>query len=173
MWRTRATEEAMGRVQGRVAIVTGGASGIGAASAATLAREGAKVIRNRPRRSAWSGMGRKDRRRGGLPSSRRQPRGELAGCDRRHRAALWTSGRDGGERLDRDHVQGGRDVVGGLAPTNGGEPRRCVPVGEVCRSSDAPRRRRLHYHSLHHQLPVSEDRQDWPATAPQKEACAC
>jgi NAD(P)-dependent dehydrogenase (short-subunit alcohol dehydrogenase family) len=32
-----------GQVQGRVAIVTGGASGVGAACAATLAREGAKV----------------------------------------------------------------------------------------------------------------------------------
>jgi NAD(P)-dependent dehydrogenase (short-subunit alcohol dehydrogenase family) len=34
----------MGQVQGKVAIVTGGASGIGAACAATLARGGAKVI---------------------------------------------------------------------------------------------------------------------------------
>jgi NAD(P)-dependent dehydrogenase (short-subunit alcohol dehydrogenase family) len=34
----------MGQVQGRIAIVTGGASGIGAACAATLAREGAKVM---------------------------------------------------------------------------------------------------------------------------------
>jgi NAD(P)-dependent dehydrogenase (short-subunit alcohol dehydrogenase family) len=34
----------MGQVQGKVAIVTGGASGIGAACVATLAREGAKVI---------------------------------------------------------------------------------------------------------------------------------
>ena len=34
----------MGQVQGKVAIVTGGASGIGAASAETLAREGAKVV---------------------------------------------------------------------------------------------------------------------------------
>ena len=34
----------MGQVEGKVAIVTGGASGIGAACAATLAREGAKVI---------------------------------------------------------------------------------------------------------------------------------
>src|ERR1700737_4497783 len=42
--RTRATEEAMGQVEGKVTIVTGGASGIGAACAATLAREGAKVI---------------------------------------------------------------------------------------------------------------------------------
>jgi len=34
----------MGQVEGRVAIVTGGASGIGAACAATLAREDAKVV---------------------------------------------------------------------------------------------------------------------------------
>jgi NAD(P)-dependent dehydrogenase (short-subunit alcohol dehydrogenase family) len=34
----------MGQVQGKVAIVTGGASGIGAACATTLAREGAKVV---------------------------------------------------------------------------------------------------------------------------------
>ena len=37
-------EDDMGQVQGKVAVVTGGASGIGAACAATLAREGAKVI---------------------------------------------------------------------------------------------------------------------------------
>jgi NAD(P)-dependent dehydrogenase (short-subunit alcohol dehydrogenase family) len=34
----------MGQAEGNVAIVTGGASGIGAACAATLAREGAKVV---------------------------------------------------------------------------------------------------------------------------------
>ena len=34
----------MGQVQGKVAIVTGGASGIGAACAATLACEGAKLV---------------------------------------------------------------------------------------------------------------------------------
>ena len=35
---------AMGQVEGKIVIVTGGASGIGAACAATLAREGAKVV---------------------------------------------------------------------------------------------------------------------------------
>jgi len=34
----------MGQVQGKVAIVIGGASGTGAACAATLARESAKVV---------------------------------------------------------------------------------------------------------------------------------
>jgi len=34
----------MGQVEGKAAIVTGGASGIGAACATTLAREGAKVV---------------------------------------------------------------------------------------------------------------------------------
>ena len=34
----------MGQVDGKVAIVTGGASGIGAACATTLAREGATVV---------------------------------------------------------------------------------------------------------------------------------
>jgi NAD(P)-dependent dehydrogenase (short-subunit alcohol dehydrogenase family) len=37
-------EDSMGQVHGKVAIVTGGASGIGAACAETLAREGAKVL---------------------------------------------------------------------------------------------------------------------------------
>jgi NAD(P)-dependent dehydrogenase (short-subunit alcohol dehydrogenase family) len=44
--------------------------------------------------------------------------------DRSHRAAFSTFGGNGRERRHRDHVQGCRDVVGRLAVTNGGEPRR-------------------------------------------------
>src|SRR5882762_5574308 len=35
---------AMGQVEGKIAIVTGGASGIGAACVETLAREGARIV---------------------------------------------------------------------------------------------------------------------------------
>jgi NAD(P)-dependent dehydrogenase (short-subunit alcohol dehydrogenase family) len=41
---TKETGDDMGQVQGKVAFVTGGASGIGAACARTLAREGASVV---------------------------------------------------------------------------------------------------------------------------------
>src|SRR5229473_1344003 len=40
----RGRDKDMGQVQGKIAIVTGGASGIGAACVETLAREGARVV---------------------------------------------------------------------------------------------------------------------------------
>ena len=61
----------MGQVEGKVAIVTGGASGIGAACAATLAREDAKVVIS-DIDDAGAGGGGQDRRRRGrrdLPAS--------------------------------------------------------------------------------------------------------
>ncbi len=57
-------ESGMGRVEGKVALVTGGASGIGAGCAETLAREGAQRGDHRP-------AGRQGRRRW-PPSARRQ-----------------------------------------------------------------------------------------------------
>jgi 3-oxoacyl-ACP reductase-like protein len=42
-FKRRNGQKAMGQVEGKIAIVTGGASGIGAACAATLAHEGAKL----------------------------------------------------------------------------------------------------------------------------------
>src|ERR1700747_1791374 len=48
----------MGQVDGKVAIVTGGASGIGGACAATLAREGAKVVvTDLDDAGGWTGAG--------------------------------------------------------------------------------------------------------------------
>jgi NAD(P)-dependent dehydrogenase (short-subunit alcohol dehydrogenase family) len=67
----------MGQVQDKVAIVTGGASGIGAACAATLAREGAMVVvtdLDDPRGQAVVRRDLQRRRGSALPSSRRQPR---------------------------------------------------------------------------------------------------
>ena len=161
----------MGQVDGKVAIVTGGASGIGAACAATLAREGAKVvvtdlddIGGRDLVDKISGAGGEAI----FLHQGRQPRGELAGCDRSHRTAFRALERDGRQRRYRHLVQGCRDVAGRLAPTNRGEPRRRVPVGEVRRSCEvaAPS-------SLCLRLPVSGARQVWPAIAPRKEACGC
>jgi len=55
----------MGRVQGKIAIVTGAANGIGAASAATLAREGAAVICSDLDETAGEAMAAEIRRKGG------------------------------------------------------------------------------------------------------------
>jgi NAD(P)-dependent dehydrogenase (short-subunit alcohol dehydrogenase family) len=85
----------MGQIEGKVAIVTGGASGIGAACAATLAREGAKVVVTDLDDTGGQAVVYKIGSAGGeapFSSSGRQPRGELARGDRRNRAALWTIG---------------------------------------------------------------------------------
>jgi NAD(P)-dependent dehydrogenase (short-subunit alcohol dehydrogenase family) len=81
----------MCQVDGKIAIVTGGASGIGAACATTLAREGAKVVVTDVDDVGGQAVVDKiweRRRRGDLLASGRQPRGELAGCDRSHRTAF-------------------------------------------------------------------------------------
>ena len=123
----------MGQVQNKVAIVTGGASGIGAECAVTLAREGAKMLvrTSMTRAVSWLWIRSAAPRLGGLFASRRNPRRDLAGGDRSGRAAIWPAGRDGGKRLYRDHVSGCRDDPGRLAAPNRSEPRRRVPVRQV------------------------------------------
>jgi NAD(P)-dependent dehydrogenase (short-subunit alcohol dehydrogenase family) len=87
----------MGQVEGKLAIVTGGASGIGAARAATLVREGAKVVvtdlDDLGGQAIVNKIGSTGGRRGDLPASGRQHRRKLAGCDRGHPAdasGRWT-----------------------------------------------------------------------------------
>ena len=140
----------MGQVQNKVAIVTGGASGIGAECAVTLAREGAKMLvrTSMTRAVSWLWIRSAAPRLGGLFASRRNPRRDLAGGDRSGRAAIWPAGRDGGKRLYRDHVSGCRDDPGRLAAPNRSEPRRRVPVRQVRGSGAAPRRRRLNHHHV-------------------------
>ena len=104
----------MGQVEGKIVIVTGGASGIGAACAATLAREGAKVVITDLDDAGGQAVADKIGRAGGeaFSSSGRQLRGKLARSDRRHRATLWTIGRYGGQRRHRDLMRGDRNVAG-------------------------------------------------------------
>ena len=114
------------------------------------ARSGGRQSRGhrsgRYRRPGSRRQNRQCRRRGGLPASRCQHRGQLAQRDRGPRAPLRAFGRDGGQRRDWGLVQGCRDVVGRLAPADRGQPRWRLPVGEVCCASDAPLGRRFHHH---------------------------
>ena len=92
----------MGQVQNKVAIVTGGASGIGAECAVTLAREGAKMLvrTSMTRAVSWLWIRSAAPRLGGLFASRRNPRRDLAGGDRSGRAAIWPAGRQTAVNLD-------------------------------------------------------------------------
>ena len=135
----------MGQVEGKVAIVTGGACGIGAACARTLAREGAMVAVTDVDDGAgegWSADISTRRRRCHLSASGRHRRGALAGGDRRGRAALPPARRDGGQCRHRHQGAHRRHDAGRLAPAASGEPRRRVPVGEACRAGHAARRQR-------------------------------
>jgi hypothetical protein len=133
----------MGQVDGKVAIVTGGASGIGAACAATLAREGAKVAVTDLDDTGGRDLVDKISGAGGEAIFLHQD----VSLEESWPGVIEATERRVGRRY-RHLVQGCRDVAGRLAPTNRGEPRRRVPVGEVRRSCDAPCRRRLHHHHV-------------------------
>ena len=79
------------RLANKVAIVTGAASGMGAATARLFAREGAKVVLSRPPGGGGPGGRRLDRRgwrRGPLLASRRGERGGLGRRRRRDACGL-------------------------------------------------------------------------------------
>ena len=109
----------MGQMEDEVAIVTGGASGIGAACTTTLAREGARVavtdLDDAGGQAVVDKIG-SARRRGVLCPSRHQLRGELAGCYRTHRAALRAI------IAMRRAGTGGKECAGILQATSGRAP---------------------------------------------------
>ena len=105
----------MRQVEGKVAIVTGGASGIGAACATTLAREGAKVVVADLDDAGGQAVVDKIASGGGETVYLHQDVSLEESWPSVMEATERRFGRldvDGGERRDRDHVQGDGDVVG-------------------------------------------------------------
>ena len=86
---------------GKVAIVTGGGSGIGRAMRRAVRRGGRPGRHRRHRRRGRPGRGRRARRRRRLPADRRHRRRPGAGARRLHRRALRRPPRDGEQRRRR------------------------------------------------------------------------
>ena len=122
----------MGQLDGRIGIVTGAASGIGAACARVLSREGAKLVltdlddAGGQRLAEQTGDGRDRLARGDRGC--RETRG-LADPDRQCR--------------HRHHGIRDRHVACRLAAADVGECRRRVPDGEIRHPCDAAFRRRF------------------------------
>jgi hypothetical protein len=113
----------------------------------------AKVARKMSvgRRSGWGRSrhggyreGRRPRYRGRLcQNAGAQARGRPRG-----RETSWLPRRHGSQRRHRHSLGHNRYGVHRLAPAAGGEPGRCVPLGEACRAGHAARGRRLHCHHV-------------------------
>ncbi|CAA9255405.1 MAG: Dehydrogenase, partial [uncultured Acetobacteraceae bacterium] len=80
--------------------------------------------------------------RSALPAPGRHGRGPLGRSGGGNRTPVRRPARPGGQRRHRRHGRGLRHDVGRLAPANGGQPGRRVPVREARGARDAARRSR-------------------------------
>ena len=133
------SEGSPGRLEGKVAVVTGGARGTGAAVARRFAAEGARVIVADVLDDRGGELVEAIGATGALPALRRDQRRRLGAVDRRGRSDLR---RARGAREQRGGLapQGDRgDDVGGLPPRLRGERARDVPRDPRCDRPDAGR----------------------------------
>ena len=165
-----------GQVQGKVALVTGGASGIGAACSELLAREGASVVVtdvDELKGPEVVAAHQESRQRGDVPASGRHQRAALDRGRGRNHEALRPARRAGFQCRHRhwgavDHG----DVAGGLAAADRDQSRRRVPVGEALPAGDAQDPRRLRHHDVVAGGPARLG-QCYPAIARPRAACGC
>ena len=164
----------MGQVDGKVAIVTGGASGIGTACAATLAREGAKIVITDLEEAAGRAVAEKIGGAGGEAIYLHQDVSVEEGWP----AIIETAERRFG-RLDVMVANAGIGILCNAVEMSLADWRRQTAANlEMCscRSNTPCRQCAVHAaarSSSCRRWLASEDRPVWPATAPRREACAC
>src|SRR6516225_5302003 len=164
----------MGQVDGKVAIVTGGASGIGAASADTLAREGANVVVTDVDDTGGKTVVDK------IESARGQAifLHQDVTLEESWPSVIEATERRFG-RLDVMVANAGIGILCKAIEMSLADWRRQTAVNldgvflsvkyavpAMRRAGGAPSSSRLRW-------PVCGDRQAWPAIAPPREACAC
>jgi len=167
-------EDIMGQVEGKVAIVTDGASGIGAACAATLAREGAKVVITDLDDAGSRSVVDKIAGAGGEAICLHQD----VSLEESWPGVIEATERRFG-RLDVMVANAGIGILCKAIEMSLADWRRQTAVNldgvflsvkyavpAMRRAGGAPSSSRLRW-------PVCGDRQAWPAIAPPREACAC
>jgi NAD(P)-dependent dehydrogenase (short-subunit alcohol dehydrogenase family) len=164
----------MGQVEGKVAIVTGGASGIGAACAATLAREGAKVVVTDLDDTGGQAVVDNIGSAGGEAMFLHQD----VSIEQNWPGVIEATERRFG-RLDVMVANAGIGILCRAIEMSLADWRRqtAVNLDGVFLSAKyavpAMRRAGVVPSSSCRRLLACEDRRGWPATAPPKEACGC